>query len=101
MTSYPYRCGEALDEGLNVVLFNGDPHVTISEHAADAQHAKRRWGCVLCQWLSWTVERNHCAKTLAGTSMTRLGALFAGAQLVTVAIVLRLLVRLVGRLLLL
>lgn len=102
MTAWLTALGEELDTFLNVLLLWFVPpatkrNQTISEHAAEAQTQKRLWGCVLCQWLSWTVERNHCGKTLRGAAMTRIAALKAGAQLVLVAVLLDLLARLFAR----
>ena len=88
MRRYLYHLGVLLDCALNTILLNGDPHVTISEHAADAQRDGERWGCWLCEWLSATVEKNHCANMLSGKAITRLGALRAVVQLLSVAIVL-------------
>lgn len=45
---------------LNVTFLGGRPQETISVHAARARQEGARWGCVLCRWLSRTVERDHC-----------------------------------------
>lgn len=78
---YAYRLGLGLDEFLNVLILNGDPGDTMSDHAAVAQRDGKRWGCWFCDFLSVTVETQHCPKTLAGENMTRLAALKAGAML--------------------
>ena len=85
--SYPYRLALALDESLNVLLLNGDPHDTISDHAAVAQRDGKRWGCLICSWLSRTIEERHCEKTLAGENLKRLAAIKALGQLLFVAFV--------------
>lgn len=63
---YIQRCGDAIDCALNVLLFNGDVGQTISLHAAVAQRANRRWGCVLCWLLNWLVQHQHCPKQFDG-----------------------------------
>lgn len=81
LNTYPGRCGEALDCGLNAVLFNGDPKESISRHSAREQKAGKRWACVMCRYLSATVEKDHCPKTLAGENISERAGLFAGLQL--------------------
>ena len=85
-------CGEELDCFLNALFLWFVPpttqrNQTISEHAALAKESGYVWGCVLCRWLSLTVERNHCSKTLAGVALTRIAALLAGAQLIGIVLV--------------
>lgn len=46
------------------VLFSRKP-VTLSHRAAEARAKGKTWGCVLCRILD-TLDRNHCAKALAG-----------------------------------
>ena len=41
------------------VLIGGNPHETISDRAALARAAGRKWGCVLCKFLDW-VAPGHC-----------------------------------------
>ena len=81
--TYPGRVGEALDIFLNVLLLRGRAGQTISLHAAE-DAPRERWACWLCRWLSLTVERDHCAKTLAGESISERGGLLAGGQLIVV-----------------
>lgn len=50
----------ALDQLGNVVLLNGDPRETISEHAAHERVAGRIWGCLLCRVLDGVLRRPHC-----------------------------------------
>ena len=61
--SYWLRVLIAIDEFFNVLILNGPPYQTISQHAALAQQAGKQWGCVLCKLLDmvWT---NHCADQL-------------------------------------
>lgn len=56
------RVGLAIDELLNVLVFNGRPDQTISLHAAISARGGKRWACVLCRLLSLLVERDHCEK---------------------------------------
>jgi hypothetical protein len=62
--SWPDRMGWALDRVLNVMFLDGDDTQTVSVHAADAQAAGVRWGCVVCDILGALVQRRHCAITL-------------------------------------
>jgi hypothetical protein len=52
-----------LDEGLNT-LRGGDPGQSLSVAAGIAQTQGKRWGCILCRFLSW-FQANHCAKAVA------------------------------------
>jgi hypothetical protein len=54
-----------LDEAANT-LVGGSPNETISERAAKARNAGRRWGCVLCRALNW-INPGHCDNALAST----------------------------------
>lgn len=54
-----------LDEAVNTV-FGGSPNETISERAAKARNAERRWGCVLCRVLGW-INPGHCDNALTST----------------------------------
>ncbi len=47
----------------NVVLFNGDPHETISDRAALARFRGKRWGCILCRMLE-KINPGHCDRAL-------------------------------------
>ncbi len=86
--SYAGRCGEELDRLLNVALLDGSVGETVSHHAATAEKAGKRWACLLCAWLSRTVEKDHCAKTLAGESISPRAGVLAGLQLLAVALAL-------------
>lgn len=54
-----------LDQAGNT-LAGGSPNETISERAAKARNAGRRWGCVLCQFLN-QIQRGHCDNALTST----------------------------------
>jgi hypothetical protein len=54
-----------LDEATNTVL-GGSPNETISERAAKARNAGRKWGCVLCKVLNW-INPGHCDNALTST----------------------------------
>lgn len=54
-----------LDEAGNT-LTGGSPNETISERAAKARAAGRRWGCVLCRLLGW-INPGHCDRALTST----------------------------------
>lgn len=75
------RVGVALDESLNVLLFDGDPHQTISLHAALARRDGARWACVLCRALGVLVQRHHCADQLVPEPVPTSAALRAGVLL--------------------
>lgn len=53
----------ALDQLLNVVVFNGDEDETVSSNAGKAALQGRRWGCVLCRILD-VFDRDHCTKAI-------------------------------------
>jgi hypothetical protein len=54
-----------VDESGNT-LTGGSPNETISERAAKARNAGRKWGCVLCRFLDWC-QANHCDNALTST----------------------------------
>ena len=54
-----------LDEAVNTVA-GGSPNETISERAAKARNAGRKWGCVLCKLLGW-INPGHCDNSLKST----------------------------------
>lgn len=54
-----------IDEGVNTI-FGGSPNETVSERAAKARNAGRKWGCVLCRLLNW-VNPGHCDNALTST----------------------------------
>ena len=54
-----------LDEAGNT-LAGGSPNETISERAAKARNAGRKWGCVLCRVLNW-INPGHCDNALTST----------------------------------
>lgn len=54
-----------LDEAGNT-LTGGSPNETISERAAKARNAGRRWGCILCRVLN-RINPGHCDRALTST----------------------------------
>lgn len=54
-----------LDQALNTIAA-GSPNETISERAAKARNAGRKWGCVLCRLLD-LVNPGHCDNALTST----------------------------------
>lgn len=54
-----------IDEGVNTI-FGGSPNETVSERAAKARNAGRKWGCVLCRLLNW-INPGHCDNALTST----------------------------------
>jgi hypothetical protein len=54
-----------LDQAGNT-LAGGSPNETISERAAKARNAGRKWGCVLCRILGW-INPGHCDTALTST----------------------------------
>jgi hypothetical protein len=51
-----------IDETANT-LTGGSPNETISERAAKARNAGKRWGCILCRLL----PKGHCDNALTST----------------------------------
>ena len=72
-----------IDE-LLCVLFGGARDTTISLTAARAEAKRERWGCILCWWLHQTLRQRHCARTLAGESMSGFAQVSAAVQLAIV-----------------
>jgi hypothetical protein len=79
------RAGRALDEAENALLLGGSPSQTISFHATTAAASGQWWGRALCWWMSMTVHRDHCGKTLRGEPMSVLSQLSAFIQMTLVA----------------
>lgn len=68
--AYLLRCGLEFDIAINV-LTGGKNYQTVSFRTATAASMGGRPACILCWFLNWAVERNHCARSLAGdTSST-------------------------------
>lgn len=86
MADYLRNIGISLDRFLNALLFAGSPDDTVSVHAANSQAQGRRWACILCRWLSWTVETNHCKKTLEDAPTKTAASLKALFQLLIVSV---------------
>lgn len=60
-TSWLQRVGLSVDEVVNAIFFNGDPHQTVSVHAAVAARDGERWACIFCRVLDKIIEPGHCA----------------------------------------
>lgn len=59
-----------LDRALAAAFFHARNGETVSQRAALARIAGKRWGCVLCAFLSAVVEKDHCAKALSLDGVT-------------------------------
>ncbi len=70
---YIRNVGLALDKLFNAVT-GGSHDETVSERAAREELVGKRWACKLCKWFHYTVERNHCAKTLDPSAPTKTAA---------------------------
>lgn len=64
---YLWDVAVMLDEAVNVIFLAGNPHESISQHAAFSRRDGRRWGCVLCSVLD-RISANHCANSIAGVN---------------------------------
>lgn len=81
--------GYGLDRALAAMFCGAKSGETVSTMAARAQVAGKPWGCVLCRFLSVTVERDHCTKALTTDTPTARPASYrAGAMLFLLAIAL-------------
>jgi hypothetical protein len=58
--SYLERVGLEFDIAVNV-LTGGQLNQTVSLRSAIADRDGRKWGCFMCWFLNWAVQRNHCA----------------------------------------
>jgi hypothetical protein len=54
----------AFDQFWNAVL-GGNPRETISARADKAMLAGKKWGCILCKFLS-KIQKDHCQKAVNG-----------------------------------
>jgi hypothetical protein len=52
----------AVDQ-LGNTLFGGDPQETISSRADKAMKSGKKWGCLLCRFLS-LIQKDHCQKSV-------------------------------------
>jgi hypothetical protein len=86
--TYLGRVGEELDRFINVTVLDGAVGQTVSMHAAADAGQGKLWACMLCRWLSWTVETDHCRKTLQGEAVKTMTGVRAGVQLIALATVL-------------
>ena len=65
MRQYLVNILVGVDQLANAVL-GGDPMQTISYRSAMAEEEHKRWGCVLCRWLS-KIQKDHCERTRIST----------------------------------
>lgn len=61
--SYWFNIAVVFDELLNAVLF-GNPYETISSRAGKARNKGHHWGCILCRFLDFITQREHCANAI-------------------------------------
>lgn len=64
MSGYFLNIAVAIDQFANTIL-GGNPRETISQRAAKARNAGKRWGCLLCRILD-RIQPNHCTNSLEG-----------------------------------
>ena len=55
----------AIDEFFNVLLLNGMPHQTISQHSGLAARDGWWWARLLC-WALGKIAKNHCENCIKG-----------------------------------
>ena len=72
--------GVQADIQFNTLFLLGKRDETTSLHAAHADASGKRWGCIFCHWLN-VIEKDHCAKVLAGDPTPTFAALRAGGAL--------------------
>jgi hypothetical protein len=60
---YFYNVMLAFDE-LGNALTGGDPGETISSRAGKAREQGQEWACVLCAFLAWVTQTNHCQQSI-------------------------------------
>lgn len=80
--SYIDRLAYETDVWLSVAT-GGPEDESVSLRTAKAAQAARHWwapSCILCAWLSLTVEHDHCARQIAGDTTKPGGAVRAGIQ---------------------
>jgi hypothetical protein len=64
---YLWDVAVMLDEAVNVIVLAGNPHESISQHAAFSRRDGRRWGCLLCKVLD-SIAKDHCANSIEGVN---------------------------------
>jgi hypothetical protein len=89
--AYLARCGIEFDTAINV-LTGGELGETVSYRCAVAQRNGKAWGCIMCWFLNWAVQRNHCpdqfnAAPTPAFDMIRAGIAFAVGIAAVVSIV--------------
>lgn len=62
MKKYFWNILIGLDQFSNAML-GGDPAETISSRSDKAMREGKRWGCILCRFLS-LFQKNHCQKSV-------------------------------------
>lgn len=62
MKNYIFNVLVGLDQFANAIL-GGSPQETISSRADKAMKEGKRWGCILCKFLSW-LQKDHCQKSV-------------------------------------
>lgn len=77
----------ALDRLLNVVFLHGIPEETVSVASAKARNNGKRWACILCKWFDYTIERDHCTKSLSDEPTPLHAGVRALIQLILVTLV--------------
>ena len=81
------RVGVAVDRVLNVLLLDGSDTETVSRHAAEAEVAGKRWGCVVCDVLSVLVQKHHCQLTLDPAVQEARGAAIRAGLVIALGLV--------------
>jgi hypothetical protein len=66
--NYLVQIGVAFDMMLNAIL-GGEAGQTLSYRAAVDAEARKPFWCLFCHFLSWWVQRDHCADQLTGIGM--------------------------------
>lgn len=88
--NYWQRVGIEFDIAVNV-LTGGQLGQTVSYRSAVAWRAGKRWGCIMCWFLNWAVQKNHCPEQFTSDptpnfDMMRAGIAFAFGIFVLCAI---------------
>lgn len=89
--NYFQRVGIGTDKFINVLL-GGQLDQTVSYRCAVAARNGKPFGCFMCWFLNWAVQRNHCPEQFTNDptpnfDMVRAGLAFAFGFLVLFAVV--------------
>lgn len=81
LSRYLTRVGIEADTAINV-LCGGQLGQTVSYRCAVAWRAGKPWGCAMCWFLNWAVQRGHCPAQFTNAptpwfDMVRAGIAFA------------------------